>query len=570
MTSKALLHKFHPSLNLYRYSVKRTFGLTLLMTVFMLLICPGFVVTHINNRLSISETDVYNFDKTAPTLILGVMVVTCAASLIYLFINFSFLYSRSGSDFFHSLPLKRSGMLASRFLASIVPILLPLTLTYASMCGILALDYVEGSISLILTGFVYNILILIMCAAFSLIFIVCAGSIFDLIISFVSFNVGVILLQIINSELCRQYLWGYPNNAEFKLLMLSTPFVYAFEGFFDLFCGIGLFGESYPIFTAKLVIITLLSLAAAFLLYKRRKSEKSGVAYAYRFIYIVCAIIVGVIGAYIVGIIFSEGEFNFLFWIFAVVGGLLSAVTFGAINDRGFKTVKKSLIIGGGSVLCMAAFSLCLWSGFFGYTSRIPSAERIETASVSVSYCSTEFTDPDLVMKLHNEIIAQGGDKHEYDYVYISYKLKNGQSFERDFYINYNDHMDTLLEIYRSEENINGIKKEFEKFTDNNLAISVYTEDDSVQGLYLTAAEFSRLKEAYFTDISSATKDSIHGGQYMTCEISGFDKNYRYLRETLYIEKGFKNTIEVIDSLNLKDRAASEDGYADEYYGPID
>lgn len=570
MTSKVLSHKFHPSLNLYRYSVKRTIGLTLLMTVFMLLICPGYVVTHINNRLVLLSSGIYNFDDTAPTIILGVMVVTCAASLLYLFINFSFLYSRSGSDFFHSLPLKRSGMLASRFFASLIPILIPLTLTYASMCGILALDYVEGSVKLILTGFVYNILILIMCAAFTLIFIVCAGSIFDLIISFFTFNIGIFLLQLINSALCQEYLLGYPHNSEFKLLMLSTPFVYAFEGFFDLFCGTELFVSSYPIFTAKLVIITLLSLVAAFLLYKRRKSEKSGVSYAYRFIYIVCALIIGVIGAYIVGIIFSEGELNFLFWIFAVVGGLLAAVTFGAINDRGFKTVKKSLIIGGGSVLCMAAFSLCLWSGFFGYATRIPSAERIETASVSVSNFSAEFTDPDLVMKLHNEIVAQGGEKNEYDYAYISYKLKNGESFERDFYINYNDHMDTLLEIYRSEENINGIRKKFEKFTDNNLAISVYTEDDSVEGLYLTAAEFSRLKEAYFTDISSATKDSIHGGQYMTCDISGVDKNYDYVRETLYIEKGFKNTIEVIDSLNLKDRAASEDGYANEYYGLID
>ena len=82
MTSKALLHKFHPSLNLYRYSVKRTFGLTLLITVFMLLICPGFVVTHINNRLSMSETDVYVFDNTAPTLISGVMAVTL--SLIHI------------------------------------------------------------------------------------------------------------------------------------------------------------------------------------------------------------------------------------------------------------------------------------------------------------------------------------------------------------------------------------------------------------------------------------------------------------------------------------------------------
>ncbi|MGN0493204.1 MAG: hypothetical protein ACI4F7_06105, partial [Acutalibacteraceae bacterium] len=382
MTSKALSHKYYPSLKLYRYSVKRTMGLTVLMTIFMLLLCPGYVVMHINNRLDSSEVEVYNFDRTAPTLILGVMVITCAAALVYLFINFAFLYSRSGSDFFHSLPNSRSGLLAARFFASIVPILLPMALTYASMCGILAFDYIEGSIRLILTGFIYNILILVMCAAFTMIFIVCAGSIFDLIISFVTFNIGAVTLQLINSALCQYYLLGYPSDTEYKLLMLSTPFYYAFEGFFELLGGEMRYGDAYPIFTSKLIIITALSLAAAFLLYKRRKSEKSGVSYAYRFIYIICALIIGVIGAYLVGIIFSEGELNFLFWIFAVVGGLLAAVTFGAINDRGFKTVKKSLITGGCSVICMAALSLCLWSGFFGYTTRIPRADKVESARV--------------------------------------------------------------------------------------------------------------------------------------------------------------------------------------------
>lgn len=559
MTAKASSVKFHPSLNFYRYSARRTMGLTVLMTVFMLLFCPGYVLMHINNRLSSLSSGIFNFDNIAPTVILAVTAITCGAALLYLFVNFSFLYSRSGSDFFHSLPFKRTGLLASRFFASLVPILLPMALTYAAMCGILALDYIEGSIRLILTGFAYNILILIMCAAFTMLFIVCAGSVFDLIISFATFNIGVIIIELINSTLCQEYLWGYPWDAEYKLLLFSSPFYYAFVGLFGLLDGNTVYADSYAVFALKLVTITLLSLVAAFLLYRRRKSERSGDSYAYKFIYTVCAIIVGIVGAYLVGVLFSDGNINLIFWIFTVVGGLLAAVTFGAINDRGFKTVKKSLIIGGVSVVCLALTALTLWSGFFGYSTRIPSAERVKSATVSFSGCEVEFTNPDLVFKLHGAIAENGAETDEYQYISVSYSLKNGDSFKRAFYVDYNDYIDALLEIYRSDENKASIEKQFNSFTENNLAISLYSDENTVNGLYLTPAELTRLKEAYLKDISSATANSITGELYCTLDISGFDKDFEYLRESFYVEEGFKNTLEVINSLDLEARAKSVD-----------
>lgn len=534
-------------------------GLTILMTVFMLLFCPGYVLMHINNRLEMQSSTIFNFDNIAPTVILAVTVITCGAAVLYLFINFAFLYSRSSSDFFHSLPLKRTKLLASRFFASIVPILLPMALSYAAMCGILAFDYVEGSIRPILTGFAYNILILFMCAAFTMIFIVCAGSIFDLIISFVTFNIGIIIIQFITSSLCNEYLWGYTWQTEYKLLMYSSPFYYAFVGLFGLLNGETAYVDNHAVFALKLILITLLSLIAAFLLYKRRKSEKSGVSYAYKFIYIVCALIIGIVGAYLIGVLFSEGEINLIFWIFTAVGGLLTAVTFGAINDRGFKTVKKSLITGGASVVCMAVTALTLWSGFFGYSTRIPSADKVKSAAVSFGVNYVEFADPDLVFKLHGAIAENGAETDKYQDISLSYSLKNGDSFERAFYVDLGDYLDTLLEIYKSDENKASIKKRFESFTENNLAISVYSDDGSVEGLYLTPAELTRLKEAYLNDIPSATADSITDDVYYTIEISGFDKDYEYLRESFYVEEGFKNTIEVINSLDLKARAESVD-----------
>ena len=40
MTSKALPNNFHPARQLFAYSLKRTAGLTVLMTVVALLACP--------------------------------------------------------------------------------------------------------------------------------------------------------------------------------------------------------------------------------------------------------------------------------------------------------------------------------------------------------------------------------------------------------------------------------------------------------------------------------------------------------------------------------------------------
>ena len=347
MTQRALPNKFHAALNLYRLSVKRTAGITLLLTVFSLLFCPGYVIMEINRERTYANVSnisgkIVNFAEFYPLLIVIATVATTAAALLYLFINFSFLYSRSSSDFFHALPVKRGRLLFSRFAASVVPIMLPIAITYISMGCITKLKYVTGSVKPIALGFCANVLVMLACCAFSLIFIVCAGSVFDLILSFFTFNAGTLLLQIINAELINQFLFGSVTADYSRLLLHSSPFYYAFAQLFSL----RKFTSARPLmfFGIKLLILAALSLAAAFLLYNRRRSEKSGVTYAYKFLYVICLFIVGFIGAYCLGIIFSSGEYTVSFWIFAALGALLSAVTFGAISDRGFKTVKKSLI----------------------------------------------------------------------------------------------------------------------------------------------------------------------------------------------------------------------------------
>ena len=159
------------------------------------------------------------------------------------------------------------------------------------------------------------------------------------------------------------------------------------------------------------------------------------------------------------------------------------------------------------------------------------------------------------MLKLHNEII--GSYTEEYGAVDIDYELEGGRRLKRTYYINYEDYEDTLLEIYKSEESIESIKKSLSRFTDQNLSISLYTgyEESDVYGVYLTAEELRVLTEAYLSDIPEATVQSVNGGTSVQCEISGFDKDYDYIYHTFYIEDGFANTLRVIDNMNLKERA---------------
>lgn len=563
MTSKASLNNFHPALNLYRYSVKRTLGLTVLITVFLLLVCPGYTLMLINNELEHGyiSSDIYNFDDISNGLVIMVTAVTTAAALLYLFINFAFLYGRSSVDFFHSLPLKRRGLLFSRFFASIAPLTVPMVLTYASMCGILSLDNVEGSCKPIVLGFIFNILIMLSCCAFSMIFIICAGSTFDLIVSFFTFNVGMIFVQLICCELCREFLTGFPSDSMRNFLYLSTPFFYSFVKCFTILTEEIDVAAQSVIFIIKLALVTVISLIASYLLYKIRKSEKSGVSYAYRFMYIICGVVVGIVGAYGLGMIFSNGSYNVIFWIFAVIGGLLSAVTFGAINDRGFKTVKKSLVMGGCSTASLALACLLLWSGGFGYTSKIPSADSIESVEVRFDKCDIVFENPSLPIKLHSAII-DSSDNFSYenylDTVYINYTLKNGREFRREFEVD-GKNTDIMLQIFKSRENIENVRKELDDLDLSNLSIYVYGDDDDfIDGAYITSAELKKIADAYISDIPNATAETFIGPYELNFEIRGINSDNEYRYREFYIDKSFKNTLNVIKSLNLKERVSED------------
>ena len=562
MTQKTLPSKFHPALSLYRLSFKRTEGLTVLITVFSLLFCPGYVIMMIKDELRYVAEKTVDFTDMCPTIIFFTAVATTAIALLYLFINFSFLYGRSSSDFFHALPVKRGGLLFSRFFASVVPVLIPMLFVYVSMGIIASMKSVKGDIQTVIFGFAANVLLTVMCCAFSLVFIVCAGSVFDLLISFFTVNVGVILVQVINAALCSEFLYGFPSASFSQLFSVSSPFYFGISKLLYL-VSYGLTAKAAVFYAAKLIIITAASLAAAFLLYNRRRSEKSGVSYAYRFVYVICGLIVGFIGSYGLGIIFSNGEYTAVYWIFAAVGGLLAAVTYGAITDRGFKSVKKSIVIGGSSFAAMVLAVIVLNGGLFGYTGRIPKAEEIKAAYISSSSDSRiMLNNPQNLLKLHEKMISRHKSDDDVGYsIDIEYELKNGRILKRQYAVDYEKSSDLLLSLYKSDEYTAGLKKLLDG---NNLqSINDYFygfDNDTSVSAEISSDELNLIVDAYIKDLKNAT-GSIATDEYTHLnEIVAWDKETgRHIRYQFRIEKGFKNTLDTINSLRLGERSDGEE-----------
>ena len=454
----------------------------------------------------------------------------------------------------------------ARLISSVLPIIIPVTLVYGAMCGLKLSKYVECSIKPILKGYAFNLLILFALTAFSLIFMICAGSIFDLIISFFTFNAGIVLVQIINSSLCSNYLRGYPYDAYTDgLVNLSSPYWFAFTKFGQLLSG-ELSRRSQITLAIALIIITLLSLAASLMLYRRRKSEKSGISYAYNFIYTACGLIVGAIAAFGAGSIFAEGEISPVFWIFAAVGGVLAAITFGAINDRGFKSIKKSAIMGAVSVVMLGTFAAILATDCFGYNRRIPAADKIESATVYFTGTEITFKNPETVLELHEKIVTESNDYG--DYLSLDYTLKSGRHFVRNYTdISYSDYMPLLLKLYKSPEHIKKIRSSISGSIISNRSVNAtgYTVTDegeaghdysSEEAVYeetaVTEAQLKKLVEAYISDLPKATYKSITDECPLSLEISGVDKSHRYTYIYLNVEETFENTLAVIKELNIK------------------
>ena len=566
-------------LNFFTFTLKKQTPLTILVTAFALLFCPGTLLSQIMERIAnygLSSDKRPDMSCYFLGYTVGIFVVGVGLCLLLTVTNFSFLYSKKSGDVFHARPLTRAELLTVRMVSSFIGGFFTMSVMYASLSLI---NVMPGVISIpaatVISVYVAMVLMLIMLTVFTTLFALCSGGIFDFAIAILGVNIAIPLLYLIFENILEHNAYGVVYNLE-NGLKYTSPFVFAtlvvieigegvedaFENYFSTFGSVNIFD------TVLFIIFTVLCIFAVYKLFQIRRSESAGEAYSFPFMPHIISVLVSVVGGYALGYIFTGNGFtDFDFWIFFIIGTALCSVTAGAVFTRGFKTVRGSLIRGAVSLGLTVILVISLVFVAASHESYIPKAEQIEKITVGYNE-EVEFTDKfDIVLDIHKAVLDTTRTKdHVYDQQYyciadefdsirMKYYLKSGKVITRQYYTLVDSVYDPLFIRYaKSDEYVKryldfeGIDKLVElryyDYEDNNKI------DHSKQPLHagISPEVTVKLATAYAEEFKNAPESAF----YEACDVlSVHGMNSTSYGIEMRIPESFTKTREILSRITF-------------------
>ena len=573
MMLKTSSNKVNPSANMFRFTLKQNLGIIVLATIAFLLVCPSYMLINLNAFSFTAVEKNHYFKEWCENFSFFASIISGVSVVGINLLNFSFMFKRNSSDFTDSLPITRNELFLSKTISGFLIVLVPSVLSLLAL-GIAATCFGFSKIFLsVFINILYIIAITAVCSAFSMIFIISSASIFDFLLSFATVNIGLLILGAIVCNMCEELLIGYRGSDYRIVLRYISPVSFAYYGF-----GSHVFGSRAPLiyfpYFIKAIIITAVFYVISLLLYRKRKTESTGKAFAYNFLYVICAFLISFCASYVFGAVFADGV-NFksgIFYLFAIIGGLIAGVVYGAITSRGFKTIKKSLIIGGVSFVIMVALAGSIKIDVIGYNKRIPSKENVKVASVKIWSDNVSYTDPTFVIDLHKKIITEDDilmDHNAFNHelkddestataVDINYTLKNGRTLSRTYLV-YNKKIEKELEtLLKSKERFETIRNSLTLSKPKTVNFYVNSKDGNYLDVYLTYNETLKFLDIYEKEIANKKVSSVYDENTKFYEMN-YSGNSRYHSASFYFDETYTKTKEYIDSLNLGNRVKYSD-----------
>lgn len=563
MMLKTSSRKLNPCRNMIGFTLRKSIGFIIILCIAALLYCPGGFIVNFEDLKAANIEDLLsayrsNNNKLVENFAYLVTVMSAIIAILFNAINFSFLYKKSSSDVFHAFPLTRTQLLLSRFSAGLIATFIPVLVCYAAFAIMAAFNPWMGSLTLLAVYLLYTVIITLVCSSFSLIFIISAGSMFDMGVSLIGSNIALLLVgQVFDSVLDRTLL-GYNRAFASDIMYYISP---------PYFCGIGLGranngmnGRTIEFFIRSVIYIIAFTVIVV-LLYNKRRAEKCEQGYAYKFMYIFCGALAGICGGYLIGFLFTYDVSSPVFYIFMTIGAILTAVIYGVITNRGFKNFGRAIAVGCVSSLIIISIAVFGITGGLGYSKRIPEKQDISDTHINAFSEFIHFENPDDILALHQKIIeTSAASDREYTEnkinVSFEYKLKNGKTMSRTFLVDTALLENELLSIYKSDERMNSIKESINFDTATSFSLYFYDNDKYVNAI-ITRSEAQEFLDAYWLDVQnsgSKALDNIFGDFY---EISGYtqsnDTSFDITLEADYEE--FSNTRRFIEENGIIQRA---------------
>lgn len=439
---------------LFRKMVLFTFiknkAVNILGAVFSLLVMPIFpLALMLNNH----DEEVIGEYYMAGLFICWVIAVL--QTMLLTAINLGFMHNKNASDMFFALPITRTKLFLSRLTASVFGGIISLLLATLSATLLELVVKTTVGVGSIWVFFLASAATVVMTAAVCGFFMVFSGRSFDGIAAFLLTNIGLPVLAVIALFQTTENLYGIPDNfftADFVLGF--SPFTAAGQWIYNIMNNLeNLNGAANCIpfsATVWLIISVGLVIVSAFFV-RKRKCESAGSSFSHFLVPIILIAIACIIAAFCFGLIFTlDYEFNLMFGIFAVVGGILCSIILGAIFDRGFKGLRKNILVGISATALYFAFLIIITSGGLGYESRVPEIDNIYSATYIIeSYMPSEYTDDaasttytkaediEGLLTVHKNILKYKTlNKDGNQKITVAYRLKNGYIMRREYFFN--------------------------------------------------------------------------------------------------------------------------------------
>ena len=489
MTSKSLFFK------LMKEDFKTrvwTLAISILIFFFSLIVATAMMIS-----FNLYNSSTYNYsDDLAMNFMsyIGINnpffgIIFIVLSLVMAMSGFSYLYSKKKVDLYHSLPVKREVLYFIKLINGILIVVIPFII-----CGIVA-----SLLAIANTGKISVLIAAIWAIAeWTLLFILSYFlTVFSIMLT------GNMLIGILA---CGFFSFYFPLISLVLKGYQSTFFdTYYTSGFIieNVLPNMSSFMLMFNIFELKwltrIIIVILASIAFLFInlfLYKKRASEAAGKSVSFNVIklpikammVIFISILMYLLGYEVMNDSIGWGLFGL------IVSGAITHCVMEIIYNQDFKKIFAKKI----ELLVLIIISIFIAAAFqfdiFGYDSYIPSASQIKSTAVisdllesnseqyynkveiSDGYYDESFVDVDYAsdskieadqikkMDIQNkdavlELARQGIEAAKYDLepqgdfdrVLISYKLKNGRTVGRVYYVDLDQSTSGLSSVYADE-----------------------------------------------------------------------------------------------------------------------
>ena len=496
-------------------------------------------------------------------LLMAMFVPTVVALL-----TFRFVHSKKTAIFVHSLPVSRTANYISTILAAFTLMLVPVIINGIILIIMSCAAY--GNFFDVSSCFVWmsmNALTLFLMFSVSVVAAMLTGNSFAMVGLNALIHGVVVMIAACFSQLCDVFLYGYNGVNELVNASAEWNFVYYLMNTADNL-SYGRFSEHIFDFStfAVMLILALCLYAAGWILYKKRRMETAEEVAAFRCLnpgykYLL-TFITALAGFGLFGYMMEEEPL--LPIIVSIIAGVVVYFASEMILKKSFRIWRSWKGFAGFAVFFSVMICVFAFTSFFGYETRVPDREDIESVAVYEYYYQHEpwSSDAELIdyaTKVHSETLQNNEiytvKKYVREYssaLHIKYKLKNGDVMVRRYPVSEKQICGILSELYKSQEYRMMILELFSedigrynRFHFNNGADSGITDEEKINE-FMDALKKDALSLDYLQ-----MRDSGNWGMSVSIEYVPKDQldngdDYRVYSIGQVINANYKNTLKWI------------------------